>query len=243
MSRAAGPGAGAGLRRFVREPERPAPGEHCEMCAQPVEETHSHVADLAKRSVMCACRGCALLFTERGAAGGRYLTVPTRYLHDPDFTAAAGVFEELQIPVGMAFFLYNSEQERTVALYPSPAGATESLLPVETAEAVTGSGAAIAFTGTEAAADVEAVLVRRRDAAEQDAGAYEGFLVPVDTCYRLVGLVRSTWKGFDGGQAARRALDGFFAELRERSRRVGPADPGAAAAACRDGATGEGASR
>ncbi|MFD0803807.1 DUF5947 family protein, partial [Streptomonospora algeriensis] len=54
----------------------------------------------------------------------------------------------------------------------------------------------------------------------------------VDTCYRLVGLVRATWKGFDGGREARQAIDGFFADLRARSRPVGSAPAAAPTAAC-----------
>ena len=38
---------------------------------------------------------------------------------------------------------------------------------------------------------------------------------PVDACYRLVGLVRLHWKGFDGGAEAWAAIDAFFAELQE----------------------------
>jgi hypothetical protein len=64
---------------------------------------------------------------------------------------------------------------------------------------------------------VEALLVRR--AGE----GFECFLVPIDACYELVGLVRMHWKGFDGGQEAWEAIDGFFDAVRERSRGVDPA--------------------
>jgi hypothetical protein len=63
--------------------------------------------------------------------------------------------------------------------------------------------------------DVEALLVRRSDAGRGGASSSEALLVPVDACYRLVGLVRLHWKGFDGGAEAWAAIDGFFAELRE----------------------------
>ena len=64
--------------------------------------------------------------------------------------------------------------------------------------------------------DVEALLVRRGDAGRGDRA--EALLVPVDACYRLVGLVRRHWKGFDGGAEAWAAIDAFFDELRERGR-------------------------
>jgi len=61
-------------------------------------------------------------------------------------------------------------------------------------------------------ADVEALLVRRhRDAR------YDGFIVPVDVCYELTGLLRQKWRGIDGGDEARAALDELFASLRTRS--------------------------
>jgi hypothetical protein len=47
---------------------------------------------------------------------------------------------------------------------------------------------------------------------------FECFLVPIDACYELVGLVRMHWKGFDGGEEAWEAIDGFFDAVRDRSR-------------------------
>jgi DNA-binding IclR family transcriptional regulator len=69
-------------------------------------------------------------------------------------------------------------------------------------------------------ADVEALLVRRGERG------WECYLVPIDACYELVGLVRMHWKGFDGGQEAWEAIDGFFDAVRERSRPVDRASGG-----------------
>ena len=41
-------------------------------------------------------------------------------------------WDALQIPVSVAFFFVNSTLEQVAAFYPSPAGATESLLPLDT---------------------------------------------------------------------------------------------------------------
>jgi hypothetical protein len=60
--------------------------------------------------------------------------------------------------------------------------------------------------------DVEALLVHR------DGDNFECYLVPIDACYELVGLVRLNWKGFDGGEEAKKAIGEFFDGLRERSR-------------------------
>ena len=157
---------------------------------------------------MCTCRPCYLLFTEQGAGGGKYVAVPDRYLYDPEFSCRDAQWEELQIPVKMAFFFVNSELDKTVAFYPSPAGATESLLPLDTWADVL---AANPLCRRSLDPDVEALIVYRRGRA------YECWLVPIDACYELVGHVRLNWKGFDGGQEAWEAIDGFFASLRARS--------------------------
>ena len=44
----------------------------------------------------------------------------------------------------------------------------------------------------------------------------ECFLVPIDVCYELVGRLRRVWRGFDGGQDARREIDDFFGTLPPR---------------------------
>ncbi|UIJ56495.1 DUF5947 family protein [Amycolatopsis acidiphila] len=191
----------APLRRFLRPAPRPAPGEQCEMCAEPLSERHSHVIDLDSRAIMCTCRGCYLLFTRPGA--GRHRAVPERYLHAPDSPAGRRLRESAGIPVRMAFFFVNSRQNRPVAFYPSPAGATESLLSLDEWEQLRAE-----FGTLEP--DVEALLVN----------GDEAFLVPIDVCYELVGLVKLHWRGFDGGTEAWEAIDGFFAELRRRSRTV-----------------------
>ncbi|MGW4471596.1 DUF5947 family protein [Nonomuraea sp. NPDC004354] len=202
-----------GLRRF-REPRPagvPVAGERCELCAEPIDAGHRHVVNVESRALMCACRGCYLLFTVPGAAMGRYLAVPDRYLYAPRFAMSVADWDELQIPVRMAFFFHNSALGRTVAFYPSPGGATESQLSLSTWERIMAANPALA----DAAPDVEALLVDRRP------GGFVCHLVPIDACYELVGLVRTTWKGFDGGQEAWQAIDAFFGELRARSREVG----------------------
>jgi hypothetical protein len=136
--------------------------------------------------------------------------VPDRYLYDTGFVLSDTQWDELQVPVGMAFFLVNSIRRAVVACYPSPAGATESELSL--AAWADGVGAS-ALAGLMEP-DVEALLVRRGDAG-RGGGPARALLVPVDACYRLVGLVRLHWKGFDGGAEAWAAIDAFFEELQE----------------------------
>lgn len=201
----------AGLRRFRTPADRPAPGERCEMCTEPIGEEHPHVVDTHTRALECTCRACYLLFTQPGAAGGRHCAVPDRYRYAPSFSCGRELFEAIGIPVRMAFFLTSSAAGRTVAFYPSPAGATESQLPTEAWTQMLERNPDFA----DLAVDTEALLVRR------SGSGFEAFLVPVDACYRLVGLVRLHWKGFDGGGEAWRAIDAYFEDVRGRSRRVG----------------------
>jgi hypothetical protein len=199
----------AALRRLLHgRPAPPPAGERCEMCGETLTADHSHVVNLEKRSLVCACRPCALLFSVPGAAGGRYRTVPDRCLYDPAFALSDVEWQELQIPVRMAFFFHSEAAGKVVAFYPSPAGATESLLPLDTWQAGLGASPLVARLEP----DVEALLVWRAG------GEYQCLLVPIDACYELVGLVRLHWKGFDGGAEAWEHIEQFFAGLRAKSR-------------------------
>lgn len=204
----------AGLRRFLVEPQDREPvQEVCEMCATPVPPQHPHLVQVAERRMVCACGPCGFLFDNPGAGGGGYRRVPDRYVTDPGFRLTDAQWDALQIPVGMAFFLRNSAQDRIIACYPSPAGATESELTLEAWEAGVGGGRLAA----ELEPDVEALLVRR----DKDTQTH-CLLVPIDACYRLVGLVRLHWRGFDGGADAWCEIDRFFDDLRDAARPLRP---------------------
>jgi hypothetical protein len=197
-----------GLRRF-RAPAAPR-AERCELCDVALPAEHRHLVDTRRRSLACACAGCAMLFSPDPEGGGRFRSVPDRFLTDPSLRLAPGVWEALGIPVGVAFFFHNCDLDRLVAQYPSPAGATES-------EVDAGQWRA-AFGGSPLAAllrpDVEALLVRRVAA---EAACY---LVPIDTAYELVGRLRLHWHGFDGGPEARAVLAEFFERLERRATEV-----------------------
>lgn len=183
------------------------------MCTEPIPGEHSHVVQLDKRALMCTCRGCYLLFTNPGAGGGRYRAVPDRYLTDPAFAFTTEQWNRLAIPVDLVFLFGNSVAEQTVAFYPSPGGATECELPLDTwGEVVAANPLASAPEP-----DVEALLIRRHSTSD-GADTFECLLVPIDACYELVGMVRLYWKGFSGGAEVWTAIDDFFAGLRERSR-------------------------
>jgi hypothetical protein len=180
------------------------------MCDAPIAEAHQHVVDLSSRTLMCTCRACYLLFTAEGAEL-RYRAVPDRYLSFPDFRLGPGQWDELEIPVGLAFFFHNSGLGRTVAFYPGPAGATESELPLDAWSSVLSENPQLGAMRP----DVEALLVRTPG---RGSGEVTCHLVPIDACYELVGQLRSIWRGFDGGQDARAMIEAFFANVAARSK-------------------------
>ncbi len=203
-----------GLKRFLEPKKRAIPGEKCEFCTEDLRDQHSHVVNVETRSLMCACRGCWMLFTPDGAAGGRYRAVPDDTILDPAFRLTDAQWDALQIPVGMAFFFRQTDappstEHHPVAFYPSPAGATESLLPLDVWDELVAANPSLG----RMLPDVQALLVHRpRD------GAPRHFIVPIADCYQLVGVIRRFWKGFDGGEEARAAINAFFDAIAERSR-------------------------
>jgi hypothetical protein len=216
-TRARPEGAGASPEGAGASPEGAGAGreaERCEMCRDTLDDRHGHVVDIEQRSVLCTCRACYLLFTHGGAMGGRYRAVPERVCHDPGRPISDPDWNELAIPVAMAFFFYNSALGRVVAAYPSPGGSTECELDLAAWDRLAGTHPLLAAMQP----DVEAIFVNR--AGDQP----EAFLIPVDECYALVGELRLHWQGFDGGAEVRAAIGEFLAGLRQRAVELKPAD-------------------
>jgi uncharacterized protein DUF5947 len=204
----------AALRRVTTTRPPPITDERCEMCAEPIPERHQHVVNLESRALMCTCRGCYLLFDVEGAEQ-RYKAVPERYLSFPDFALGPGQWDELEIPVGLAFLFRNSVQNRVIAFYPGPAGATESELPLAAWDSVVAANPQLGVL----APDVEALLVRAPGHTRGQGGTeFTCHVVPIDACYELVGHLRQLWRGFDGGTEAHAAMDAFFEMVSARSR-------------------------
>ncbi len=225
------PGVLAVLQRIREPPPQSRPGERCELCTQDIADEHRHLVDLKDRSLMCVCQACGLLFWNPGAAGGRYVTVPDRYLTVTDFALSPQQWDSLQIPVGVAFFFRNSSIGGTSAFFPSPAGATECLLPLDTWAQVEADNPILATLRP----DVEALLIRSRSAGRGPAGrgrsgdddeGLDSFIVPIDTCYELVGHLRARWRGFDGGAEAHEQMAAFFDGIEARARPAGRCDDG-----------------
>jgi hypothetical protein len=71
--------------------------------------------------------------------------------------------------------------------------------------------------------DVEALLVSRISRSSATGGGHDAvdgqrgphyFLVPIDACYKLVGLIRANWRGLSGGQDVWKEIERFFTEMR-----------------------------
>ena len=205
------------LRRFAQEESEKAAREaaeaaleHCELCSEPIPPEHRHLLEVSTREMLCVCRPCSILFDREAASERRYRLIPDRHLFLEDFEMSDAQWESLRVPVDMAFFFYSTPAERVVAFYPSPMGPTESLLRLGAWEELERRNPVL----NEMERDVEALLVNRVR------GAREHFLVPMDECYSLVGLIRMRWRGLSGGRDVWEEIGRFFERLRERSKTV-----------------------
>jgi hypothetical protein len=198
-----GRGSLATLRKFVRAPRQK--GEVCELCAGPLSPEHQHLLELEKHRVACSCDACAILFG--GNARQKFRRIPRDTRRLPGFLMDDHEWESLLIPINLAFFVHSSAAGRVVAQYPSPGGAMESTLDLECWSAIVEHNPLL----RQFEPDVEALLVNRLSPSPQY------FRAPIDQCFRLVGILRTEWRGLSGGQQVWRAIDRFFVELARAS--------------------------
>lgn len=202
-----GTDAFAGLRRFLRK--RPDV-ERCDLCGQQIPSTHDHLMELSSRKLVCACTACALLFSSHTAK--KYRRVPRQIRFLADFRMTDAEWDGLLIPINMAFFFHNSAENKVTAAYPSPAGPTESLLSLQTWHEIAERNPALSSLEE----DVEALLVNRTGLARRKSDA-EYYVVPIDECFKLTGLIRAYWNGLSGGTEVWQQIEGFFDDLRKRA--------------------------
>lgn len=195
----------AALRRFARAQPKV---ERCELCSAGLGPVHPHLLDRHSHQIACACDACAILFC--GQENARYLRVPRRIIECTHFAFDDLAWEAMMLPINLAFFVRGQEGQ-TTAWYPSPAGAMSSLIDLPRWETLFGSDAVLASL----APDVEALLVNRIG----NRAAY--FVVPIDECYRMVGLIRTKWRGLSGGAMIWQAIAEQFADLERCAVRVG----------------------
>jgi hypothetical protein len=194
------------LRQYIRPG---SPQERCDLCASPVPPVHQHLLEAASRALICACPACAMLF---GTSDSKYRRVPRGIRLLRNFQASDQMWEDLAIPINMAYFCHDSRDGRAKASYPSPAGAIESLLALEAWRDLMDANPILKSLEP----DVECLLANRVGLLSGNAEA-EYFLAPIDECYKLVGLIRTHWSGLSGGTEVWQQLAEHFASLRERA--------------------------
>ena len=199
------------LRQFTRmRRTSPRATEFCELCSASLIHDHPHLIELASRQILCACDACAMLFD--GMERSKYKRVARNAQYLTNFSMNEGQWESLLIPINMAFFFRSSAEDRMIALYPSPAGAVESLLPLEAWDEIAENNLALQSLQP----DIEALLINRVGHAYGFARA-EYYIAPIDACYKLVGLIRANWRGLSGGTEVWEEIGRFFIELRSKA--------------------------
>ena len=195
----------AGLRKFVRQPpdSRPPPpdgGTRCELCPLSLAEDHKHLLDLEERRIICVCPTCWSI----RSGDARYRPTGSRTLWLEPFELTDELWAAFQIPIGLAFFLRSSSTGSIVGLYPSPAGATECELDLVAWQQLVSANPVL----EDLDPDAEALIVNRMATPHVHA------IAPLDDCYRLVGIIKSTWEGITGGAAMEAAVLSYFDALR-----------------------------
>jgi len=199
------PGAetqGGSLARLTAGPESASLRERCDLCGVPIPERHRHLLHLVERRIVCSCEACWAMRSGEGdfrPTGSRTLWLPE--LDFPD-----ELWASFQIPIALAFLMHSTVTGCVVAMYPSPAGATESELRLQSWQELVGRNPILATLEP----DIEGLIVNRLSAPPLYA------IAPIDACYALTGAVKAAWEGISGGSGVERALDRFFDELRVR---------------------------
>jgi Family of unknown function (DUF5947) len=196
----AGRSAFGTLRQFVRKPHEAA--EFCELCSARLGSAHQHLLELDKGRVTCACDACAILFSGNAKQRYRRISRDTTLLRE--FAMDDEQWDSLLIPINLAYFVYNSAAGHVIAQYPSPGGAMESSLDLEYWGAIVERNPVL----KKLEPDVEALLVNRI------ANPPQYYRAPIDQCFRLVGIIRTHWRGLSGGSEVWTEIDRFFAELK-----------------------------
>jgi hypothetical protein len=174
--------------------------EHCELCGLGIAANHRHLLHLVKRSIICSCEACWAM----RAGEGDYRPVGNRTLWLPDLDIPDELWASFQIPIGLAFFMNSTVTACVVAMYPSPAGATESELHFESWAQLCELNPILG----ELEPDVEGLIVNRLT----EPATY--LIAPIDRCYGLTGTIKMFWEGISGGAGISDAVTQYFDDLR-----------------------------
>lgn len=184
--------------------DRPEPGvEHCDLCGVTLSPDHRHLLDLTERRIVCACESCWAM----RSGEGEYRPTGSRTIWLDELQIPDELWASFQIPIGLAFFMRSTVTECVVAMYPSPAGATESELHFE----AWGRMLELNPVLGDLEPDVEGLIVNRLS----DPPRYA--IAPIDHCYALTGAIKASWEGISGGAGVEQAVTDFFEGLRTRA--------------------------
>jgi hypothetical protein len=173
--------------------------DRCDLCGTVIDPEHRHLLHLVDRRILCSCEPCFAL----RAGDAELRPSGTRVLLLDDFALGDDLWAKFQIPIGLAFFMVRERGQGVLALYPSPAGATESELHLAAWDELAAANPVL----TELEPEVEALIVDRMSEPHRHA------VVPIDRCYELVGMIKSRWEGISGGRAIDDAVAEFFGSL------------------------------
>ena len=190
----------------VRDGARGLPQEHCDLCKASIPDDHRHLLHLEERRIVCSCEACWALHS----GDAEYRPVGTRTLWLKGFDLEEQLWARFQVPIALAFFMRSSVTGGVVAFYPSPAGATESELSLDSWAELVARNPVLEHLDL----DAEALIVNRLETPHQFV------IAPIDQCYALVGLIKTRWEGISGGAALNEAVPGFFTSLRGRAKVV-----------------------
>ena len=176
--------------------------ERCDLCSTTIPDDHRHMLNIEERRIVCTCESCWAL----RSGDAEFRPVGSRTVWLPDLDMPDDVWAGFQIPIGLAFFMYSTTSECVVAMYPSPAGATESELHFDTWNRLVELNPELRLE-----ADVEGLIANRL--AEPPVYA----IAPIDRCYELTGAIKANWSGISGGEGVEHAVERFFDDLRAKA--------------------------
>jgi hypothetical protein len=177
--------------------------ERCDLCSTTIPDDHRHMLNIEERRIVCTCESCWAL----RSGDAEFRPVGSRTVWLPDLDMPDDVWAGFQIPIGLAFFMYSTTSECVVAMYPSPAGATESELHFDTWNRLVEL-----YPELRLEADIEGLIANRL--AEPPVYA----IAPIDRCYELTGAIKANWSGISGGEGVEEAVARFFDDLRAKAR-------------------------
>jgi len=176
--------------------------EHCDLCSTSIPVDHRHMLNIEERRIVCTCESCWAL----RSGDAEYRPVGSRTVWLPDLHMPDDVWAGFQIPIGLAFFMYSTTSECVVAMYPSPAGATESELHFDTWNRLIELN-----PGLKIDPDIEGLIANRM----VDPPVYA--IAPIDRCYELTGAIKANWSGISGGTGVDEAVAKFFEDLEKKA--------------------------